>query len=93
MQTSEESAERPRLPEKLERPKQEFVLVPTDKAANKIGFIYKKYFPDILLQETKSPRYVSCQDSVESVKMTSKLDCIQHNLVWYTLQLKSDITW
>ena len=51
----------------LKKLKEQFVLVPIDKAANKIGFICKKYFLEVLLQETKSNTYVPHQDSAESI--------------------------
>ena len=57
MQTSEKSAEIPRLKE-LTRLRQQFVFVPIDKAANNIGFICKKYFLEALHQETISNTYV-----------------------------------
>ena len=57
MQTSEKSVEIPRLKE-LTRLRQQFVLVPIDKAANNIGFICKKYFLEALHQETISNTYV-----------------------------------
>ena len=51
----------------LKKLKEQFVLVPIDKAANNIGFICKKYFLEVLLQETKSNTYVLHQDSAESI--------------------------
>ena len=39
----------------LEELKDKYVLVPTDKAANNIGVICKKYFLQVLQEETMSP--------------------------------------
>ena len=36
---------------KLSRLHENFVIVPTDKAANKYTFAYKKYYVDILIEE------------------------------------------
>ena len=51
----------------LEELKDKYVLVPIDKAANNIGVICKNYFLQVLQEETMSPSYVPCQDSVEEV--------------------------
>ena len=67
MQTSEESAERPRLSERTEETKRTVCASSHRQAANNIGFICKEYFPEVLLQETKSNTYVPYQDSVESI--------------------------
>ena len=58
----------PNCLKELKRLKEPFVLAPIDKAANNIGFICKKYFLEVLLQETKSNTYVPYQDSAESIK-------------------------
>ena len=53
--------------EELDRLKELYVLVPIDKAANNIGFICKKYFLQILQQETQSTTYLPCTDTVEEI--------------------------
>ena len=61
----------------LKRLKEQFVLVPIDKAANNIGFICKKYFLEVLLQETKSNTYVPYQDSAESIINAVAKKCLE----------------
>ena len=55
----------------------EFVHVPIDKAANNIGFICKKYFLEVLLQETKSNTYVPYQDSAKSIINSVAKKCLE----------------
>ena len=61
----------------LKRLKEQFVLVPIDKIANNIGFICKKYFLEVLLQETKSNTYVPYQDSAESIINAVAKKCLE----------------
>ena len=61
----------------LKRLKEQFVLVPIDKAANNIGFICKKYFLKVLLLETKSYTYVPYQDSAESIINAVAKKCLE----------------
>ena len=61
----------------LKRLKEQFVLVPIDKAANNIGFKCKKYFLEVLLQETKSNTYVPYQDSAESIINAVAKKCLE----------------
>ena len=61
----------------LKRLKEQFVLVSIDKAANSIGFICKKYFLEVLLQETKSSTYVPYQDSAESIINAVAKKCLE----------------
>ena len=51
----------------LEELKDKYVLVPIDKGANNIGFICRNYFLQVLQEETMSPSYIPCQDSVQEV--------------------------
>ena len=53
--------------EDLDELKDKYVLVPIDKAANNIGFICKKYFLQIIKQETLSETYEECEETVEEV--------------------------
>ena len=53
------------------------MLVPIDKAANNFGFICKKYFLEVLLQETKSNKYVPYQDSAESIINAVAKKCLE----------------
>ena len=55
----------------LKRLKEQFVLVPS------IGFICKKYFLEVLLQETKSNTYVAYQDSAESIIIPVAKKCLE----------------
>ena len=64
----------------LKRLKEQFVLVPIDKAANHIGFICKKYFLEVLLQETKSYTYVPYQDSAESIINAVAKKCLETSI-------------
>ena len=47
--------------------KDKYVLVPIDKGAKNIGFICRNYFLQVLQEETMSPSYIPCQDSVQEV--------------------------
>ena len=58
----------------LKRLKEQFV---PDKAANNIGFICKKYFLEVLLQETKSNTYVPNQDSEEGIINAVAKKCLE----------------
>ena len=57
----------PECVKNLEELKNKYVLVPIDKASNNIGFICKRYFLQVLLQETHSASYNLSQDTVEEV--------------------------
>ena len=61
----------------LKRLKEQCVLVPIDKATNNIGFICKKYFLEVLLQETKSNTYVPYQDSAKSIINSVAKKCLE----------------
>ena len=61
----------------LKRLKEQFVLDPIDKAANNIGFICKKYFLEVLLQETKSNTCVPYQDSAKSIINSVAKKCLE----------------
>ena len=51
----------------LEELKKEYVIVPIDKASNNIGLVCKKYYLEVLIKETQTDTYQTCQKEVGEI--------------------------